>query len=132
MKNQIVNKIYRVVVYLRLSVDDGDNRESDSISNQRLLVRDYLAGKPEFVIVKECVDDGFTGTNFDRPGFREMMEMLENGEADTILVKDDCGIIGLNRKNLTNTGVLRHSPISLTRKGRLKISQIDLIRQRCN
>ena len=88
MKNQIVNKIYRVVVYLRLSVDDGDNRESDSISNQRLLVRDYLAGKPEFVIVKECVDDGFTGTNFDRPGFREMMEMLENGEADTILVKD--------------------------------------------
>lgn len=42
MKNQIVNKIYRVVVYLRLSVDDGDNRESDSISNQRLLVRDYL------------------------------------------------------------------------------------------
>lgn len=68
MKNNIVNqllkKVYHVVVYLRLSVDDGDNRESDSISNQRLLIMDYLAGKPEFAVVKVCVDDGYTGTNF--------------------------------------------------------------------
>lgn len=64
MKKQIQKTIYRVVIYLRLSADDGDNRESDSISNQRLLIHSYLAGKPEFTVVKECVDDGFTGTNF--------------------------------------------------------------------
>ena len=64
MKNQILKKIYRVVLYLRLSSDDGDNKESDSISNQRILTRGYLDGKSEFVIVKEFVDDGFTGTNF--------------------------------------------------------------------
>ena len=45
---------------------------------------------------------------------------------------DDCAIIGLNRKNLTKSGFLRHSPISLTRKRRLKVCQIDLIKQRCN
>ena len=66
MKNQILKKFYRVVVYLRLSADDGDNRESDSISNQRLLIQGYLAEKPEFIVVKECVDDGYTGTNFAR------------------------------------------------------------------
>lgn len=64
MEKQIIEKIYRVVIYLRLSDDDGDSRESDSISNQRLLAHRYLEGKPEFEIVKECVDDGFTGTNF--------------------------------------------------------------------
>lgn len=111
MKNQIQKNIYHVVVYLRLSVDDGDNRESDSISNQRLLVRDYLAGKPEFVIVKECVDDGFTGTNFDRSGFREMMEMLENGEADTILVKD------LSRFGRDFSGVLQYVERILPKMG---------------
>ena len=73
MKNQILKKIYRVVLYLRLSSDDGDNKESDSISNQRILTRGYLDGKSEFVIVKEFVDDGFTGTNFDRPDFQKMM-----------------------------------------------------------
>lgn len=64
MKNQTVQKIYRVVLYLRLSSDDGDNRESDSISNQRILINGYLKGKSEFVVVKEFVDDGYTGTNF--------------------------------------------------------------------
>lgn len=64
MKNQIIEKIFRVVIYLRLSDEDGDNQESDSISNQRILNRGFLEGKQEFQIVKECVDDGYTGTNF--------------------------------------------------------------------
>ena len=76
MKTQILKKIYRVVLYLRLSSDGGDNKESDGISNQRILIRGYLDGKSEFVIVKEFVDDGFTGTNFDRPDFQKMSSAL--------------------------------------------------------
>ena len=53
MKNQIIEKIFRVVIYLRLSDEDGDNQESDSISNQRILNRGFLEGKQEFQIVKE-------------------------------------------------------------------------------
>lgn len=64
MKKQIIEKVYHVVVYLRLSSDDGDSKESDSISNQRILISDYLKGKSDFTIIKECIDDGFTGTNF--------------------------------------------------------------------
>lgn len=102
MKKQIIEKIYRVVIYLRLSDDDGDSRESDSISNQRLLAHRYLEGKPEFEIVKECVDDGFTGTNFNRPGFQEMMGLIENGEADCIVAKD------LSRFGRDFSGVLQY------------------------
>ena len=111
MKKQIQKMIYRVVIYLRLSADDGDNRESDSISNQRLLIHSYLAGKPEFTVVKECVDDGFTGTNFERPGFQEMMELVKNGEADTILVKD------LSRFGRDFSGVLQYVERILPRMG---------------
>lgn len=102
MKNQILKKIYRVVLYLRLSSDDGDNRESDSTSNQRILTRGYLDGKSEFVIVREFVDDGFTGTNFDRPDFQEMMRYLEEGKADCIVCKD------LSRFGRDFSGVLQY------------------------
>ena len=102
MKNQILKKIYRVVLYLRLSSDDGDNRESDSISNQRILTRGYLDGKSEFVIVREFVDDGFTGTNFDRPDFQKMMRYLEEGKADCIVCKD------LSRFGRDFSGVLQY------------------------
>lgn len=102
MKNQILKKIYRVVLYLRLSSDDGDSRESDSISNQRILTRGYLDGKSEFVIVREFVDDGFTGTNFDRPDFQEMMRYLKEGKADCIVCKD------LSRFGRDFSGVLQY------------------------
>ena len=109
MKNQILNKIYRAVVYLRLSDEDGDNRESDSISNQRILIHSFLKSHPEIQVVKECVDDGYTGTNFNRPGFQEMLRMLEQGEADCIIVKDDCVIIEPTQKDLENQGFVAGS-----------------------
>ena len=87
MKNQILKKIYRAVVYLRLSDEDGDNRESDSISNQRILIHSFLKSHPEIQVVKECVDDGYTGTNFNRPGFQEMLRMLEEGKQTVSLSK---------------------------------------------
>lgn len=101
MKNQS-NKILRVAVYLRLSAEDGDKVESNSISNQRTLIHGYLKDHKEFSIVKEFIDDGYSGTNFERPGFQNMMQMLENGGADCVIVKD------LSRLGRDFSGVLRY------------------------
>lgn len=88
MKNQILKKIYRAVVYLRLSDEDGDNRESDSISNQRILIHSFLKSHPEIQVVKECVDDGYTGTNFNRPEFKRMMGLITRRKRICIIVED--------------------------------------------
>lgn len=101
MKNQS-NKILRVAVYLRLSAEDGDKVESNSISNQRTLIHGYLKDHEEFSIVKEFIDDGYSGTNFERPGFQHMMQLLENGGADCVIVKD------LSRLGRDFSGVLRY------------------------
>ena len=85
---------YKAAIYLRLSKDDGDfsvsgeKLESDSISNQRLLIKNFLKKHPEIVSTKEFCDDGYTGTNFDRPHFQEMMTAISSGELDCIVVKD--------------------------------------------
>lgn len=80
--------IYRACVYTRLSRDDGDKPESDSIANQKALIRDYLQKHSEIQIVSEHSDDGFSGVNFERPGFKEMMDEIRNGEVDCVVVKD--------------------------------------------
>ena len=52
------------------------------------------------------MDDGYTGTNFNRPAFQKMIIDLKQGEIKTIVVKDYCAIIGLNQKDLENQGIL--------------------------
>ena len=52
------------------------------------------------------VDDGITGTRFDRPGFQAMLDDIEMGYVSTVIVKDYCAIIGLNQKDLENQGIL--------------------------
>ena len=74
-------------MYLRLSRDDGDEGESNSIGNQRELIKGY-ADKAGFKIVKEYIDDGFTGSNFERPNFKKMLSDLEKKASKTIIVKD--------------------------------------------
>ena len=74
--------------YLRLSRDDGDKAESDSIQNQRELINDFLKKHPEIKKVQEYVDDGYSGTNFDRPNFMRMMAEIEKGHIDCVIVKD--------------------------------------------
>lgn len=74
-------------IYLRLSRDDGDNIESNSIVNQRLLLRDY-AQKHEIVILEEFVDGGISCLIFSRPDFNRMMTMVNEKRIDTIIVKD--------------------------------------------
>lgn len=56
--------LFNVAEYIRLSREDGDKAESDSIGNQRKLITDYLKDKDDFVLYDTYIDDGFTGTNF--------------------------------------------------------------------
>lgn len=74
-------------MYLRLSREDGDVSESNSISNQRQIIKQF-AKDNAFKIVSEYVDDGFSGSNFDRPNFKKMIKDLENGKFKIIIVKD--------------------------------------------
>lgn len=84
---------YRAAVYVRLSKEDmnsgdGDKTESNSISNQKQLVLDYVKDKPEIDIVSIRVDDGYTGTNYDRPSFQRMMDDIKAGTVNCVIVKD--------------------------------------------
>lgn len=66
---------------------------------------DY-AKKNGYLHPKYFVDDGISGTTFDRPGFREMEALIEAGQVAAVIVKDYCAIIGLNQKDLENQGIL--------------------------
>ena len=79
---------YRACIYTRLSRYDGDKPESDSIANQRALIRDYLKQHKEITIVSDHSDDGYSGVNFERPGFAEMMDEIREGKVDCVVVKD--------------------------------------------
>ena len=62
--------------------------ESDSILNQQNLIEDYCARHPEFVPVEHYSDDGYTGTNFNRPAFQRMISDIEAGKINCVIVKD--------------------------------------------
>ena len=86
-------KIYKAAIYVRLSKEDGDvsdasKAESNSISNQKELIRDFLKDKQDIVIVSERVDDGYSGVNFERPAFQLMLEDIKQGKVDCVVVKD--------------------------------------------
>lgn len=85
-KNKAVK--YKAVIYLRLSKEDGDKEESYSISNQRDLALNFISEHPEISLYCELVDDGYTGSNFERPQFQKMIDMVSRGEIDCIIVKD--------------------------------------------
>lgn len=104
---QIMDRLFKVAIYLRLSKDDGDfsfagngKSESNSIHNQRELLLSFLTKHPELELYDEYKDDGYTGTNFDRPEFKRMMEDIRSGRINCVIVKDlsrfgrdyiDCG-----------------------------------------
>ena len=87
MKNKSSGQEKITALYCRLSQDDGREGESNSISNQKEILQAY-AKKNGLLHPTFFVDDGFSGTTFDRPAFREMEAMAENGEIATIVVKD--------------------------------------------
>ena len=75
-------------LYCRLSREDGDRMESDSIGNQRKLLEAYIENHPELVMAECYADDGYTGTNFQRPAFQRMLRDIGNGRIRCVLVKD--------------------------------------------
>ena len=78
----------KTAAYLRLSREDGDKIESDSITNQRALIKEYVASHNGFNLVEEYVDDGYSGTNYERPSFMKMMEDIKARKINCIIVKD--------------------------------------------
>ena len=77
----------RVALYIRLSVEDNKKRGC-SIENQKLVLNDFLADKPEFVVYDTYIDNGATGTNFHRVGFQQMLSDIEAGHINCVIVKD--------------------------------------------
>lgn len=85
----LINKMVgKSAIYLRLSRDDGDKVESDSIHSQRALIHQFLGKYGGMKFVKEYVDDGYSGTTFDRPAFIRMIEDLKKKQFDCLIVKD--------------------------------------------
>ena len=87
---QMPNNIYRAVIYIRLSeADEGKSyeSESESITNHRNLLMNFVKEKG-FIFVGEYVDDGYSGTNFERPGFTKMIEDIKSKMVNLVIVKD--------------------------------------------
>lgn len=82
------DQLFLTAIYIRLSREDGDKIESDSIVNQKKLITEYLKGKENFAVYDIYIDDGYTGTNFNRPAFRKMIMDIETGRANCVIVKD--------------------------------------------
>ena len=76
-----------VFAYLRLSNEEARSGESSSIANQRQMIQDYCH-RHSITLVQEFVDDGYSGGNFDRPGFQDMLRQLRDGKANMVITKD--------------------------------------------
>ena len=91
MYNTYLNGIdFNVGIYIRLSQEDKDKKyesDSESVINQKELLRGYVKNN-NFNLVKEYVDDGYSGTDFERPGFQSMLEDINNKKINCVIVKD--------------------------------------------
>ena len=85
--DETASHIRRTALYVRLSVEDN-GKDADSIENQIAFLESYVSGCPDLSKVELFVDNGYTGTNFQRPEFNRMMETVQAGVIDCIVVKD--------------------------------------------
>ena len=92
-------------LYCRLSRDDELQGDSNSILNQKAILQKF-ADDNGLGNTLYFVDDGYSGTNFDRPDWQRLMALVDEGKVGTVIVKDYCAIIGLNQKDLENQGIL--------------------------
>ena len=81
-------QINNIALYMRLSKDDGDREESESITNQRKLIYDYIEENFRYKNCYEYVDDGFSGANFNRPSFKKMLMDIEDGKINLVITKN--------------------------------------------
>jgi len=85
MKKQEVDVID---IYLRLSSEDGDKEESESISNQRKIIYDFIDKYFDYKKCYEYVDDGYSGSNFNRPAFKKMIKELKQNKVNLVITKN--------------------------------------------
>lgn len=106
-----------IAVYIRLSAEDGDlsdeKNESNSVVNQRAYIHQYIAQHPEFsgARILEFCDDGYSGTNMERPAVKRLLRQVRDRKINCIIVKDDCVNIELNSEGLENTGFCEVSSV---------------------
>lgn len=79
---------YLATNYVRISYADDKSCESDSITNQKKYIEEYVKRNPDIEVVNVRVDDGYSGIVFDRPAFKEMMEDIRSGKINCVIVKD--------------------------------------------
>ena len=104
MGRKVDNDIYDVAIYCRLSKEDaredGGEEESSSIGTQKTILTEYVRQRG-WHLVQIYVDDGYSGTNFNRPGFQNMIKDIEAGQINCVITKDlsrlgrnylDCGL----------------------------------------
>ena len=82
-----MNKTFKVGIYIRLSREDGDKLESESVSNQRNILQRYLK-ENEYILIDEYVDDGISGTTFERTEFKRMISDIEEKRINMVITKD--------------------------------------------
>ena len=73
-------------MYIRLSQEDGDKQESESVTNQRNLILRYIK-ENKLELFDEYIDDGVSGTTFDRPGFNRLIKDIENNNVNMVITK---------------------------------------------
>ena len=81
-------KLYKACLYLRLSDEDKRNIEDNSIGNQKKICLEHLKKLPEIEVIASYIDNGASGTNFSRSGFKQMLQDLTKGEINCVVVKD--------------------------------------------
>ena len=96
---------YHVGLYIRLSKEDENEGPSGSVTNQQSLLNAFVR-EHHLAVYETYIDDGWSGTNFERPGFQRMIADIEAGKVNMVITKDYCAIIGLNQKGLENQGIL--------------------------
>lgn len=102
--------LYRMAGYCRLSKEDGENRISESIENQKKLILEYVDKAGDMKLVRMYIDDGYSGLYFsNRPQFQQMMADIYKGEIQGVITKDDCVIIEPTQKDLENQGFVAGS-----------------------
>ncbi len=91
-ENIINKKIWSVALYIRLSQEDEDNgqdkQESNSVTSQKTLLNEFIEEHDDLIVYDTYIDDGFTGTDFNRPSFQRLLEDMRNGNINCVIVKD--------------------------------------------
>ena len=91
-ENVVNKKIWSVALYIRLSQEDSDNgtekQESNSVTSQKTLLNEFIEEHDDLIVYDTYKDDGFTGTDFNRPSFQRLLEDMRNGNINCVIVKD--------------------------------------------